>query len=210
MPIKVDISALEQSILVFKTLHETSEIPIEMLSQYLGSPGILFLKKHLLYYGGTVFNEALLSQLLDSIITDPVPRTGDSVFLRSMKHGLEHVDVLEQEFNAIDMDAAIQKSVILANKYLPNEIEEDVKVYFLYGIRGTGIMLENEIAIDICDKYISRNGILDTDNLTAILAHEFHHIGVDEHVSETLHCVEGARSRLLVDFLRGFVGRNCL
>ena len=76
--------------------------------------------------------------------------------------------------NDIDLGAIIQQAFTLANAYLPKKIQEEVTVYILYGIRGTGIMLGNEIAIDICDEYVSIDGFLDINNLIAILAHEFH------------------------------------
>lgn len=56
-----------------------------------------------------------------------------------------------EAFNNIEMDTIIQQAITLANAYLTSKIGEEVTVYFLYGINGTGIMLGNEIAIDICD-----------------------------------------------------------
>lgn len=201
MAIKVDVSALEQSLYIFKKLREIPKVPIEALGEYLNTPGVLFLRKHLLHYGGTVFDEALITQLLTAVIRAPVPSIEDNIFLRSMKHGFQYVDIMEREFNDIDISAIIQKAVMLANKYLPEKIEEEVKVYFLYGIRGMGIMLGNEIAIDICDEYVSKNGIMDISNLVAILAHEFHHVDVNKHIFGILQSMGDAKNKLLVGFL---------
>lgn len=106
-----------------------------------------------------------------------------------MRHGFQYVDVMEKSLNDIDLGAIIQQAFTLANAYLPKKIQEEVTVYILYGIRGTGIMLGNEIAIDICDEYVSIDGFLDINNLIAILAHEFHHIGVHENISNSLQHV---------------------
>jgi len=201
MAIKVDVSALEQSVLIFKKLREQLTVPVESVGIYLKSPGMLFLKKHLLYYSGVEFDEPLLTQLFEEVTRDPVAGDDENIFSRSMRHGFQYVDVMEKSLNDIDLGAIIQQAFTLANAYLPKKIQEEVTVYILYGIRGTGIMLGNEIAIDICDEYVSIDGFLDINNLIAILAHEFHHIGVHENISNSLQHVGKEKNKSLIRFI---------
>ncbi len=208
MLIKIDNTALEKSFLILKDLREISAVPINNIKEYIESPGIVFLKKHLKEYGGMEFDDKFLLQLIDDVLKNPSITSNDSIFLRSMKHGYKLVEVIEREFRTIDINEIIEKAVDLVNLYLPEAFDENVQVYFLYGIRGTGIVLDNEIAIDICDEYLSKNGILDTDNLINILAHELHHIAVNKYIFKIQQNEKDMKKQRLIYFMGDLISEG--
>lgn len=78
------------------------------------------------------------------------------------------------------MDDICKEAFELANDNLPRKIHEDITIYLLFGIRGTGIALGNEIAIDLCDEFIINDGNFNKENLTQLIAHEIHHVDMNE------------------------------
>lgn len=182
MNIRVDNSSLEISISIFKELRYKSSVSDNTLAEYLNSPGIIFLRKHLKVYGGLEFNERFLKRMIDKTLGNSTINVDDNMLLRSMKLGYEFVEIIDKEFNKIDTYEIVKRAISLVNLHLPAAFDEDIQIYFLCGIRGTGIVLGNEIAIDVCDEYVNKNGIIDIESLVGILAHELHHIAINRYL----------------------------
>ena len=73
----------------------------------------------------------------------------------------------------------------MVRTHLPNNINfPEITVYFLFGIRGTSIVLNNKIALDLCDDSLYENGDISFERLLQTLAHEIHHIGVSVKFQE--------------------------
>lgn len=197
--IEADKSALEKSICIFKIINKGLPIPIDIIKEYYNTPGIIFLKKHLKKYGGIDFSENLFFKLYENLISKK-SNIPENIFIRSMKMGLDYVEINEIEIAKINIEEIITRAVENAYKFLPNRICGTIKIYFLYGIRGTGITLDNEIAIDFCDNYLNKNGIIDSDKLIFLLAHELHHVAVNGYLLKNKQEYTGKKRQLLIDF----------
>lgn len=208
MAVSVDVSAMEQAIDLLRLLRDVSAVSAERLGQYLATPGMSLLKRHLQRYGGIVLDEAFLADLFETVGSNPVLKPDDHVFLRSAKRGWQLLDTLEPQLRSVDFQALVERAVVMANEFLPEQLDEDITVYFLYGIRGTGIVLDKEIGIDVCDPTLFREGALDHHLLIGVLAHELHHIGVSKHVTTALASVTDCRLRMLGNILEPFLSEG--
>ena len=208
MAVRVDVSAVEQAIDLLRQFREASFVSKECLAEYLAAPGMLLLKRHLQRYGGIILDEDFLAALFEEVQGDPVMKQDDHVFLSSAKRGWQLLDILEPQLRSVDLEALVQRAAEMANEFLPEPLDEDIAVYFLYGIRGTGIVLDREIGIDVCDPALFSKGTLDPRLLTGVLAHELHHIGVSKHVTAALAQVTDLRLRMLGSFFEPFLSEG--
>lgn len=174
----------------------------------MNSSGNIFLIKHLKTYGGLEFNEKLLKRLINITLDNSRVTFDDSMLLRSMKRGYEFVEITEKDFKKVDADEIVKRAISMANLHLSEAFNEDIKIYFLYGIRGTVIVLGNEIAIDICDEYVNNNGLIDVDSLVGILAHELHHVAISKHLFNKQKKEENQSIQRLTAFLGDLVSEG--
>lgn len=199
--IKIDKLAIEKSFNIFKQMNRDQSVSTEIIKEYYETPGMIFLKKHLRNYGGLEFTEELLLQLLKDINLNKQILSSDNIFLKSMRLGLKYVDVAEKKISTIDFNDVIEKSINLVEKYLPKKVNEECTIYLLYGVRGTGITLGNEIAIDICDEYLNKNGHLNTERLINLIAHELHHIEINKLIKIRKQSENNVKKQILIDFI---------
>ncbi|GKU27503.1 DUF5700 domain-containing putative Zn-dependent protease [Clostridium folliculivorans] len=199
--IKIDELAVEKSFNIFKQINRNKTASTELIKEYYETPGIIFLKKHLRNYGGLEFTEELLSHLLKEINLNKEIIPENNIFLKSMKFGLKYVDIVSKNISNIDFNEAIEKAINLASMYLPKKISEDCTIYLLYGVRGTGITLGNEMAIDICDEYLSRDGYINVERLINLIAHELHHIEVNKLLNKRKEKENNVKKQILFDFI---------
>lgn len=199
--IEINRTAAEKSFLTFKKINEGLPIQDKLIDEYYNTPGIVFLCKHLKHYGGSEFTKDILSYFLNSVIINKNIIPDDNIFLKSMKYGLKYADITEKEFMKTDIDKIIDRASHMAGLYLPEPIHGNILIYLLYGVRGTGISLNNEIAIDLCDKYFNSEGHLDEERMVNILAHELHHIEVNYYLNIKKQNEKERKNRLLIDFI---------
>ncbi|GFZ32949.1 hypothetical protein CSC2_34750 [Clostridium zeae] len=199
--IKIDKLAIEKSFSIFKNMNSSKSISTEMVKEYYETPGMIFLKKHLKNYGGLEFTEELLLHLLEDINLNKQILSKDNIFLKSMKLGLSYVDIVKEDFSKLHFNDVIEKAINLADIYLPKKISGDSIIYLLYGIRGTGITLRSEIAIDLCDEYLNNNGHINIERLINLIAHELHHIEVNKLLNKRKQNEDNLKKQILIDFV---------
>lgn len=198
MNIKVNRESLYESIRLLKRMNKNLTIDV---NHYLNSPGICFLNKHLNRYGGSTLNKDVLDKIVIETMENPSINVNDNSFVKSMKYGLKYLSQMENEFNNLNIEDVIKKAVDKANNLLPNNLNENAKIYFLYGIRGTSIVYDKEIAVDICDEFVSSNGVINVNNLINIIAHELHHIGFDNYIKDLISKTIQPSKKLIISFI---------
>lgn len=152
-------------------------IPDSELSNYYQSPGIDMLRRHLGYFGGNSIDEM---QFIRSIHNGFDNRGTQNLFAVNVRNGTGRYERNFAKFNRSVLDQIIHAALAETKKFLPFEIDTDIKVYLLYGIRGTSIALGNEIAIDLADSDLYIGEEFSFERLKSTLCHEFHHVYLNE------------------------------
>ncbi|MCL2605470.1 MAG: DUF2268 domain-containing putative Zn-dependent protease [Defluviitaleaceae bacterium] len=172
---KIDIKAARLGRMILEMISKKDMPSDKLLYQYYYSGGIQFLNDHLKHYGGF---ELTIEKLKDYFAS---PNT-NNVFEKSIHLGLSKIHIIdemyldrfEETIKSIEID-----TMKMVEMYLPVDLLfPEINVYLLFGIRGTAIVLNNNIAIDLCDDGLYENGRIETGRLQRLLAHEIHHIGV--------------------------------
>ncbi|WP_160679077.1 DUF5700 domain-containing putative Zn-dependent protease [Clostridium sp. C8-1-8] len=196
MSISFDYSALNRSIELFDNI-EKNTLTENQINRYLEEEGIKFLNEHLFHYGGSMIGKELLVKLFSLAIENPKLEGVDNIILKSIKQGFSRLSCVKKTLSKLDLNQIIDNSVKMANKFLPIYIDDDldIKVYFLYGIRGTSIVLKDKIAVDLCDEVLWEGDKINSEFLTRIIAHEVHHIGTDRNFKAVIDGLNSAREK---------------
>jgi len=178
---KIDIEAARLGRTAIDLISRNDMLSDDLMLRYYNCDGIRFLKEHLKFNRGFELTIDYFKHILS------LPNE-DSVFERSVHLGLSKLHIFEDVY-FVDLQnklITLDKSTMsMVRKYLPNNIDfPEITVYFLFGIRGTAIVLNNKIAIDLCDDSLYVDGSLSFERLQQILAHEIHHIGVSVRFKE--------------------------
>jgi len=172
---KIDIEAARLGRNVIDLISKKDMLSDDLLSQYYYSEGIKFLMEHLKCYGGF----ELTIDRFKYFFGLPIEK---NVFERPIHLGLSKLQAIDDAYFAYLQEilkTLEDDTMSMVGTYLPNNIEyPEIMVYFLFGIRGTSIVLKNKIAIDLCDDSLYENGSISIKRLQQMLAHEVHHIGV--------------------------------
>ncbi|QAA30919.1 DUF5700 domain-containing putative Zn-dependent protease [Clostridium manihotivorum] len=207
MNIKFDYSALNSSLKIFEKIEKNIVITEDEFNSYLEEEGIKFLNKHICHYGGSKLNNAALIKFFASAIKNPKLESSDNIILKTIKQGLFRFSYAKETLTTLNLNQIADNSIKMANKFLPKPIDDDsnISIYFLYGIRGTSIMLNDKIAIDLCDEVLWDKDKINSEYLTRIIAHEVHHVGTDKHFKAVIDNInsdrEKDRCRLLCELL---------
>ena len=148
---KIDIQAALMGHAIANDLAHGRQIFADTVSAYYSSDGIRFLKHHLHRFGGFDLTEERFS----SFFHQPC---GNNVFTKSILQAMALAP--SPGFNAFDnvrehIERFKDEVEFEVARYLPDGESgvalSEVAVYLLFGIRGTSIVLGNEIAVDLCD-----------------------------------------------------------
>jgi len=178
--LKIDASAAHLGRRIIELVSKKDVLSDDLLSQYYYCEGIQFLNEHLKHYG----EFDLTADKLKYFFSLP---NGDSVFERSIHLGMSKLNSIDGVLLLIDKQVQAFESDLMdmVGKYLPGNFHcPDITIYFLFGIRGTAIVLDNKIAVDLCDNSLYENGNISLNQLQCLLAHEIHHIGVSAAFQE--------------------------
>lgn len=201
MAIGWDFSTGEIAIQIFQELKNGTSIDELDLQQLLSAPGIQFLARHLKRYGGTILDEDFLSAVLAYSLKNPEPTERDSMMNIAFKEGLKDPGRWLKILNRLKKLDLNEKVLSLVNTYLPFYWDEDASIYVLCGVRGTGIILENEIGFDICDPSLRLNGEFDENELIKLIAHELHHLALAPDVQRVLDQYSDVNQLLVLDVI---------
>jgi len=180
-------------------------LPYNLLSQYFKCEGIQFLKGHLKHYGGF----ELTIEILEYYFGLP----GENNFIeKSVRSGITKIQAIDDN-TLVDLET---KSKTLENDisdmvktYLPRGFNyQEPTVFFLYGIRGTSIVLDNKVAVDLCDDSLYDNGELSYSLLRGMLAHELHHIAVSQRFQEFSERALNEKNRLRYSTIEGLISEG--
>jgi hypothetical protein len=204
MSIIFDEKSFYSSIELYDQIKINNEIPLEKVDFVLNTEGMNFLKKHLNHYGGTQFDKELYVKLLKKVLHEKNTNNfEESIILRSIKKGLDNTEFYINNFKKLNIKKITENAFQKAKLYLPfnEDKEEDIKLYLLYGIRGTAIILENEIAIDIVDDYLEENGEINEAAFIEMLAHELHHIFFQKFLTKQLKNTIDIKEKNKIQFI---------
>lgn len=178
----------ESAKLGYEYIKQTSSnetISTELIDEYYDSPGIQFLEEHLLKYGGFqltkhTFVEILYGKFKDSVFDLAIQQA--KVRLNSEIFKCDYQQLEEQILNEVAKYSLIDISKI------------NINVYLLFGIRGTSVVWNNKIAVDLCDSALYENEILSESRIISMMAHEIHHMCFDSYRKENNIKNEGKES----------------
>lgn len=208
MAVNFNDESFYKAIKIFNELKENLIIKEENIEAYLKTPGISFLKKHLKYYGGIDFDKRVIYYLMKKVLDNSIVEQEDNIFVRSFKTGYSLSERLEESFKKIELDKLILDSINLSNQFLPDKYNHRIKVYFLCGIRGTSIVLDQEIAVDICDEAFIADGEINRDMLIRMLAHEIHHISVESYIKTIVSKINNFKEKVLYEFIGNLISEG--
>ncbi len=177
--LKYSSEMVEISYEILSFIKNNNEIPNELIERYFKTPGFELLIKHLKHYGNFELKLDYLGKCFETVNSG---NKSENIFVKNMMVVLNNIDKYNDILSKLDVTEITEKSIRLANQYLPMDFEGDFKVYFALGIRGTSIVLGNEILVGLCDFSLEENGELNLECLIKILAHEIHHIAFDDYV----------------------------
>lgn len=206
--LNINYQSLKLAVSIFKDLWEQRTVEEAKLEQYLDSLGIIFLKKHLKHYGGTDLNKKVLDYLIARALYNPAVEGGDNIIIRSFKKGYNVVNKIEIEFINTGLENLIVQASDLANQFLPGKWSGDIELYPLYGIRGTAIVLGKELAFDICDDVLMTDEGINLTALLQLLAHEIHHIAVEEYLEAHIRNISNVQEKKLYKFIGSLISEG--
>lgn len=177
----------------------------KLLVQYYCSDGIRFLKRHLEHFGGFDLTEDRFLGFFHS-------QGEGNTFTRSIQSGLKLLPSFNPNtFRNIQRDIILfdKEIVAIVRKYLPCTLDfSQVNVYLLFGIRGTSIVYDNEIAVDLCDAALFEDGQFIMDRLKGALAHEIHHIAVAQKFEEFAKRLSCEEERIKYAVIEGLISEG--
>jgi uncharacterized protein YjaZ len=149
----------------------------EIVDALIASPGIQVWLRHAGIHGG--LTEARYREIIKRAATAPEGPTQSSLADRlrrqaSREHELARVLAA---FKALNFEGICQDAYAWANEHLAEAFSGQVKVYLMCATRGSAIVLDQNIAIDIADYLDPKTRPLNLDSLKAVLAHEVFHMG---------------------------------
>lgn len=194
----LDDSSMRISIHLLNKLKNNDPITAEEISEYFNSPGIQFLREHCKRCGGSNINEKVLSDIMEQ------PEKYGA-FGRAVQAGLQRLNQAEEIIN-IDISAMEKEVKERVQKYSLIDVSQiEVKIYLLYGMRGTAIVLpERGMAIDMCDSAIYTDNHIDLERVKDTLAHEYHHIILDYHIDQMYGNNQSEKQMII----RGLIGEG--
>lgn len=175
---EIDNSSALISINLLEKIKKHELLSNSEIERYDQSAGILFLKQHCNKYGGFALDKEKLRQILEK-----PDQWG--VFGRTVLLGLDKIEYIE-EIMSLDIHSMEREVINKVQKYSLIDVSQlEIKIFLLYGIRGTAIVLPEEgIGIDLCDCSLYENNRIIPERLIDVLAHEYHHICFERYCKE--------------------------
>jgi len=203
MTINTQAALLGRKIIAIMLKGET--IPYNLLSQYFKCEGIQFLKKHLKHHGGFELTLENLKYYFG------LP--GENNFIeKSVRLGITKMQAIDDN-TLFDLEIASRTLMNdisdMVETYLPKGFDyQEPTIFFLYGIRGTSIVLDDKIAVDLCDDNLYDNGELSYSLLQGMLAHELHHIAVSQRFQKFSERALSEKTRFRYSIIEGLISEG--
>ncbi len=174
--VTVDWSAVKSMLPVLPYVERREPVPVELVDQLIASPGIQFWLEHASRHGG--FTEERYRNLLKRAETAEVPTRNRllDILLRNAGRAEEIKRILAAILE-LDFEKLCDRAFDNANQFLTQPFNEPVCVYLMAATRGSAIVLENAMAIDIADFPDPEVTPIPRDMLFSTIAHEIFHMG---------------------------------
>lgn len=208
MALRWDYYSAELAIQFFQKLKNGASLDELDLQQLLATPGIQFLARHLKRYGGTILDEDFLTVVLAYSLKNAEPVEGDSMINKAFKEGLKSPEYWTEVLLRLKNMDLNEKVLTLVNTFLPFNWNGDASIHVLCGVRGTGIVLENEIGFDICDSSLRIGGEFAERELIKLIAHELHHLAIAPYVEGVINQYSDSKHLLVLDIIGSLMGEG--
>lgn len=172
----INFDSYHKAIEIFEDIHKNHELSDSKLKDYFETQGIEFLRRHIMRGSKIELEFEIFKKLFEKGISDD---QSNNILVNSIRNGLCEFTNNKDLQKRYSFEKLINEAIKLANLYLPREVSSTIKLYPMYGIRGTAIVLENEIGIDFVDQSLYVDGKIDDTRLIGLLAHEIHHIELE-------------------------------
>ncbi|MGE5653310.1 MAG: DUF5700 domain-containing putative Zn-dependent protease, partial [Bacillota bacterium] len=177
--VAVDFSSVERMLPVLECLAKGESPAYEEVSDLLATPGMRTWFQHVQRYGGRL-DEVIYRDILKSVLGE-CDRRGHGVdWLRKNLHRSDAMRRVLTELQQLDLNVLCDQAYALANKHLTEPFAEPVNLYFMCSTRGSTIVYDRTMVMDIADFEDPAQQPLPIDYILSTFAHEVFHMGRDK------------------------------
>jgi len=193
MTSRVELDGLRLAMDIYDRVDRGDELLETTLLAYYESQAIQFVCAHLKYWSQWTLDYKTFKEI---VIKGLSGQASDSVLVKSVHQGYSYYKRYNHLLDRVFFLDLLEEARLKAGAYLPCEPSEDMVLYPLLGIRGTGLVLDNRIGLDLIDDSLLVDGRVCRQRMVALLAHEVHHIESERLGRQAVEKMEGNKLKL--------------
>lgn len=177
--ISVDFAAAERMLSVLPYVAQGQVPPRELLESLVETPAFQLWFQHTNRHrmaGSEEFDEEAYYQIVRQAAAGETKQFLSRWLYRHANRGEQFNEMIRQ-LKTLQIGTTAYE---IANSYLPEPFSGDVNVYFYCATRGSAIVLDNNVVVDIADFPDPSSAPLPIQELQALLSHEIFHMGRSE------------------------------
>lgn len=174
--VTVDFSAVELMLPILPYVDRQEEPPEQLIDELVSSPGIRMWLRHAGRHGN--MSEEYYRRIIRAAAGLDQQVSGHYVnYLRKNASRSAEFRRIMQEFRRIDISELCNRAYAAVNEHLRHPFHHPVNFYLMCATRGSAIVLDYDIAMDIADFADPADSPLPLALIAGALAHEVFHMG---------------------------------